>query len=464
MKGIYDTWKPCAQFGIRRRTVFLGLSIVSIVLVMVGNDLSRTAAQNVKTSRTSQTCEADNAGLELPAGFCATIFADNLGRARHLAVAPNGDVYVNTWSSTYTQLKNAPGGYVVGLRDTDGDGRADITERFGTVHEDGKAGGGTGIAIHPNALYVEDNGTIVRYKLTKGTLVPKQRPDIVLSGMWTERGHIMHPFAITNGGTLYVNSGSITNSCQKADRTPESPGIDPCPELALHSGIWKYDARKNGQRFSAAERFATGTRNIVALAVNRKDELYATFHGRDQLYPHWPRLYTVEQNNELPGEIFSRIQRGDDFGWPYCYYDPNQRKHVLAPEFGGDGGKAQGICSGKTQPAFAFPAHWAPNGMTFYNATSFPAKYRGGAFVVFHGSHDRKPIQAGFQMAFVPFAGNNPVGGYEQFATGFSGTGSLSTPTEAPNRPMAVAVGPDGALYVSDDVKGRIWRIAYKGI
>ena len=433
------------------------------ILVLLALSGIATANAQKSSSAAAKGCNAGNGGLTLPAGFCATIVADNLGRVRHITVASNGDIYANSWSSSYTDLKNAPGGYIVALRDTNRDGKADTTQRFGTVHQDGKPGGGTGIAVFRDSLYVEDNGSIVRYRLARGQLVPQGKPDVILSGMWTERGHIMHPFAIASDGTMYVNSGSITNSCQEKDRTIESKGIMPCPELELHAGIWRYDANKSGQKFSPAERFATGTRNVVALALDGSNELFATLHGRDHLGPNWPKLYTLTQNNELPAEILARIERGDDFGWPYCYFDPDQGKHVLAPEYGGDGGKTQGVCEQKKQPLASFPAHWAPNGMTFYNGSTFPAKYRGGVFVAFHGSHDRTPLQGGYLVAFVPFSGGKPSGQFEEFATGFAGEEAVASPAEAPHRPMGLAVGPDGSLYVSDDVKGRIWRITYAG-
>ena len=363
----------------------------------------------------------DNAGLTLPPGFCASVFADNLGRARHLAVAPSGDVYVNTWSSTYTQLKNAAGGYLVALRDTDRDGKADQVERFGPVHQDGKAGGGTGIAVHRGALYVEDNGKIVRYRLASGALVPQGNPEVILSGLWTERGHIMHPFAITSDGVLYVNSGSITNSCQEKDRTLESPGLSPCPELQLHAGIWRYDAGKTGQTFSAAERYATGTRNVVALAVNAARTLYATLHGRDNWPPTGRSSTPSSRTTSCPrkcsrGSIAATTSAGRTATSTAASASTCSRPNTVATA-----GRPRARARRRKQPALTFPAHWAPNGMTFYSGSTFPAKYRGGAFVAFHGSHDRKPKQAGYLVAFVPFEAARPAGRYEEFATGFSG-------------------------------------------
>ena len=159
----------------------LTIVITSAMAVFVWGP-AKGNAQKTATTKDRKSCDQDNAGLTLPSGFCASVFADNLGRARHLTVAPSGDVYVNTWSSSYTELKNAPGGFLVALRDSNHDGKADMVQRFGPVHQDGKAGGGTGIAVHRDALYVEDIGKIVRYRLSRGQLVPQGNPDVILSG------------------------------------------------------------------------------------------------------------------------------------------------------------------------------------------------------------------------------------------------------------------------------------------
>jgi glucose/arabinose dehydrogenase len=350
---------------------------------------------------------------------------------------------------------------VVALRDGDGDGRAEQVERFGSVHRDGKAGGGTGIAVHGDALYVEVDDRIVRYRLGSG-LRPAGAPETVLGGLPMDGDHPMHPFAIAPDGSLFVNSGSASNACQVKNRAPFSPGRKPCGELATRAGLWQYDAAGTGQRFSAAARYATGLRNTVAPAVNPADgALYAAVHGRDQLSGNWPKLYTEEQNNELPAEVFARVEKGDDFGWPYCYDDPALGKLVLGPEYGGDG-KEVGRCAEKKPPVHAFPAHWAPIAVLFYTGDQFPDRYRGGAFIAFHGSWNRAPEpQAGYNVAFLPFEGERPAGEFEVFADGFAG--SAKDPRNAAHRPTGLAQGPDGSLYVADDQGGRIWRILYTG-
>jgi len=407
------------------------------------------------TAATSQTVLPDT--VTFPEGFRATVFADSLGPARHMAVRANGDIYVN--SRRADQSGEAPsGGYIIALRDTNQDGRADRVERFGG--ERGK--GGTGIALYRDQLYVEAGPTILRYRLSPSGLRPAGAPDTIVTGLPTETGHRAHPFVIDSDGNIYVTSGSATNSCQVEDRAKESPGERPCKELATRAGIWRFSANQTRQRFGPDTRQATGIRNAVGLAINPADgALYATQHGRDQLADNWPKLFNAKQSAELPAEELLLIVRGGDYGWPFCYYDGEQEKLVLAPEYGGDG-KQVGECAEKLGPAAAYPGHWAPDALVFYNGTQFPEKYRGGAFIAFHGSWNRAPEpQGGYNVVFQPFSGGKPSGDYEIFANGFAGP--QQQPAAARHRPAGLAVGPDGALFISDDTGGRIWRLVHGG-
>ena len=439
------------------RAAVLALALMAVAACSGSAASELPAATAEQSSGAPPTCEAGNGGLTLPPGFCATVFADNLGHARHLVVDSSGDVYVNTMSGQHNKFTNAAGGYLVALRDADRDGRAELIQRFGTTHQEGTPGGGTGIAIHDNALYAEVRGTIVRYAMSED-LVPGAEPETILSGLPIDGDHDQHPFAIASDGTLYVSSGSASNSCQEKNRTRESPGRMPCAELETRAGIWRYSA-KSDQTFSPRERMITGARNTVGLAVRPTDNaLFASIHGRDQLDEHWPATFTQAQNNELPAELLVRADQGDDFGWPYCHFDAGLAKFVLSPEYGGDG-RAEGECTKRARPEATFPAHWAPMALVFYARSAFPEKYQQGAFLSFHGSWNRQPSQSGFLVAFVPFTNGTPTGGYEEFANGFAGATPPTDPKAAPHRPMGLAVGPEGSLYVSDDVKGRIWRI-----
>jgi len=424
--------------------------------LLAAQESERTAAQ------AAQRCTADNGGITLPPGFCATVFADNIGHVRQMVVGPNGVLYVNTWSGRYYHNDTPPaGGFLVALQDTTGAGRADVVIRFGPGRESGNAGG-TGIAIYDGGLYAETNDRIVRYALPPETVAPRGAPEVIVSGLPLTGDHPMHPFKIDADGNLYVDLGSATNACQAANRMPASPGINPCTELETRAGIWRYDAKRTGQGFSPAERFVTGLRNGEGIAFDSAGRIFATQHGRDQLRENWPQLYAPQQGADEPAEELVQLERGADYGWPYCYFDLTQQKLVLAPEYGGDGGRTVGLCADKRAPIAAFPAHWAPNDLLLYNGSQFPVAYRGGAFIAFHGSWNRAPFpQGGYNVVFQPLVDGKASGPYVVFADGFAG--AVKEPGQAVHRPSGLAAGPDGALYISDDQHGRIWRVTYRG-
>ncbi len=388
-------------------------------------------------------CAQGNGGITLPRGFCAVVVADSLEGPRHLAVAPNGDLYVALVG------RRGQGGGIVALRDTTDDGRADVVRRFGTV-------GGTGLALRGNHLYFAPNGAVLRYTISADALAPTAPPDTIVAGLPAQHGHTMKAIVLGPDDALYVNVGSPSNSCQAADRELRSPGHDPCTQLETRAGIWRFHADRTGQTQADGVRFATGIRNAVGLTIGGDGALWATQHGRDQLFQSWPSLYNARQGAELPSEELLRVTRGADFGWPYCYHDWHKGHLVLAPEYGGNGTRV-GRCADKQEPVVAFPGHWAPDGLLYYRGDAFPEHYRGGFFIAFHGSWNRAPEpQAGYKVVFVPMHGNRP-GRYETFADGFAG--ASVQPGTAAHRPTGLAEGPDGSLYVSDDLGGRIWRI-----
>ena len=451
---------------------FAALAMVGVVAcaktegTSASKDTSAASSSTVASSSTS--CAGDNGGITLPAGFCATVFADSIGHARHIVVNSNGDVYVNTWSGKYYTTPVHPGGFLVALRDTSKDGVADIIKRFGPDSFHGNEGG-TGIGLYKGSLYAEEGDTItkkriVRYAISTDSMTPTSATsETIVRDLPATGDHPMHSFVIGPSGDMFMDVGSASNSCQIKNRTLESPGHKPCTELLTRAGIWRYDANKTNQAFSPKERYATGIRNAVGIAFDPGGQLYSTQHGRDQLRENWPKLYTQEQGQNLPAEELLKIVQGGDYGWPYCYYDGFQQKLVLAPEYGGDG-KNVGECASKLGPEAFFPAHWAPDGLVFYTGTSFPAHYRNGAFIAFHGSWNRAPgPQQGYNVVFVPFANGKPVSPskYEVFADGFAG--AKKDPDAAAHRPVGITMGPDGALYITDDKGGRVWKVVYKG-
>lgn len=400
-----------------------------------------------------------NGGLSLPQNFEASVLVDSLGRARHLAVNDNGDVYV--------KLRNPyPDGSNVVLRDEDNDGKADIIKKFGVYIDSSNYG--TAMRIYKDYIYFSSGGDVFRCKLRPGEMLPDTAMELILHDDYRNdphgSQHIAKPVTFDDKGNMYVPFGAPSDVCQEFDRIPGSAGQQPCPQLEEHAGIWMFDPNKKNQTIKDGKRYATGIRSAVAITWNPLDKtIYIVQHGRDDLHRTWPAQYSKWQSAILPSEEFLKIKEGADAGWPYYYYDWVQKKKLLNPEYGGDG-KKEADSAKYEQPLIGFPGHWAPNDILFYTGNLFPDHYKNGAFIAFHGSTIRAPYsQGGYFVAFVPFRDGKPTSDWEVFADGFAGSDTIVNTSDADARPMGLAQGPDGSLYISDSRRGKVWRVFYKG-
>ncbi|WP_353184521.1 c-type cytochrome [Parapedobacter lycopersici] len=450
--------------------------------------------------------DKDNGGLFLPGGFEAMVVIDSIGGgpmpennnqgwsgrrpprdpnrpmpvrsnqgkptrqkprsnyygSRHIAVNDNGDIYVKLRVSTPDGEANAA------LRDTDGDGRVDSVA-YWAKYESRQYG--TAMRIHNGYLYYSSELLVLRSKLIPGTLLPDGKVDTVVIDDGPPHEHITKPVTFDGKGNMYVGWGAGSNTCQEYNRVAGSMGMgevdnpdNGCPLLVDHGGVWMFDENKLNQHQSDGVRYATGMRSIVALEWDEtSNSLYSAVHGRDDLVVTWPEYYNYWQSAMLPAEEFFKVPQGFDGGWPYYYYDQIENKRKLNPEYGGDGVK-EGNGAKLDAPLVGFPGHFAPQDLLFYKGDQFPARYKDGAFIAFHGSTNRPPYpQAGYIVAFVPMKDGKVTGPWEVFADGFSGLDTIPTAPDADHRPMGLSEGPDGSLYVSDSQKGKIWRIMFKG-
>lgn len=384
--------------------------------------------------------EPDN--LVLPPGFHASVVAEALGPARHLAIREDGDIYVSTRSDR--DAAAAPG--IIALR-LGRDHKVVETEHFSTVS------GGTGIRFYKGALYADSPTTVYRFAFRGHELVPSAQPQILIDGMPT-KGFPSRGLAFDGKGGLYVTVGASSNICLDPNVPKDSPpvGLKPCPSLETRSGVWRFDAEKLNQKFPIdGEQIATGLRDMMAVDWSHDlHGFYGVMQGRND-------------RNDTVSEELHRIDKGANLGWPYTYYDTALHARMWAPEYSSDGtGQADGNYD---PPLEALPAHQSPLDLVFYDGRQFPSSYRGGAFIVYHGGAGA-PLQAGhrgYDVMFLPF--DHGVPGLPQpFIEGFAGPEPGDrNPGKAAYRPTGAAVAPDGSLYVLEGEKGRLWHITYSG-
>ena len=414
-------------------------------------NLSRTAIVLALIAGPALAAEPDD--MTLPQGFHATVVADGLGAVRHLAVRENGDIYLSTGRG----IARDGGDGIIGLH-IGSDHRADRIEHFGVVD------GGTGIAMWHGALYAASPSRVYRFAFHGDALLPDPEPRVIVDNIAKSKQY-NHAIAIDKKGDLFVTDDGTDNICTGSDSSTEvrPAGLKPCPDLGIRAGIWRFAAGKPGQSFVDGAQVATGIRDMTALTVASDGTLYAFMHGRDSTAKQFPDLIKASDDDQIADEM-AVVAKGTDFGWPYSYYDGVRKIQLVSPEYGGDG-KQQAI-GNIVAPILTFQSkRAAPVDMVAYEGKNFPTQYRGGFFIALHGNGGQKIDggKTGHNIVFVPRGTDGKIGAPVVFADGFAGPPKVDSKGRPVirYRPVGLAVGPDGALYVADSVQGRLWRIAY---
>jgi len=271
--------------------------------IIIGLLFLSAAACNSKMKELK--ADPDNGGLFLPDQFEALVVVDSIGPARHIAVNENGDIYVKL---TFNEKMNGRGG-TVGLRDTDGDGKADSVAYFGDYVDVGSSA--VGMTIHGGYLYTSTVTQVLRTKLTPGKLIPENKTDIMLTDLDSNvarNWHTTKPVAFDKKGNMYIPFGTPTDAGQDLKKygpvgKPGGAGLDPVPDLENHGGIWRFDAKRINQVQKDGVRISTGIRSVVGMQWNNQDDhLYAVVNGIDNFHTMYPKLFSSWQAAVFPAE------------------------------------------------------------------------------------------------------------------------------------------------------------------
>ena len=338
--------------------------------------------------------------LNAPSGFSISLFAADLGKARFMALGPGGNIYISIPKKDY----------ILVLPDRNKDGVADRKTVFARGLEDVH-----GLAFHNGDLYAAGTGKIYRLR-DKNRDLRADKVEVISEDIPGSGGHWTRTIVAAPDNKLYVSAGSSCNACMEKD-----------PRRAA---ILRYPIRGG-----KGEIFARGLRNSVGLALHPEtDELWASNNGRDWL------------GDNLPPEEINRVIKGGDYGWPFCYGD-----RIVDPDYG-----TPARCRKTLPPEVEMQAHSAPLGITFGHGLDFPLRYRNMLFVAFHGSWNRS-VPTGYKLVGIPFKNGKPAGPVENIVTGWL------VGDKVWGRPVSPIVGADGALYLSDDKAGAIYRISFTG-
>lgn len=342
------------------------------------------------------------ANLITPPGFVANMFADGLNGPRFIAFGPDGVLYV----------ADRGNGRIVALPDSNNDGTADTLQVFADGLNNPHS-----LVFHEGAWYVGVPNGVIRLADTDGDGTADSRTAII-DNLPASGSHTTRTVEFLPDGRMVVSIGSTCNVCEESDER--------------RAAVLVYNSAEGG-----GERiFAAGLRNAVGLAIHPETgELWATNNGRDLM------------GDDIPPETVYIVREGAHYGWPACHSG-----RIPDPEFG-----TETACNGIESPVVEMQAHSAPLGLIFYTGSTFPPEYQGNLFIAFHGSWNRR-VPTGYKVVRLPLSGSRPAGPVQDFVTGW-----LKEDGTADGRPVGLAVGPDGALYISDDKGGFIYRIQYVG-